>query len=88
VAAGAAAIASGASGPTLNYADPLLDGIPPSYQDASFNIQHSFSPNLTLSVGWAGSFGRHLAGAGVAGLSAVRSIGGAVGKFESQQRRG
>lgn len=66
-AAGAAAIASGASGPTLNYADPLLDGIPPSYQDASFNVQHSFTPNLTLTVAWAGSYGRHLAGAGVAG---------------------
>jgi hypothetical protein len=63
----AAAIGSGASGPTLNYANPLQDGIPPSYQDASFNIQHSFTPNLTLSVGWAGSYGRHLAGAGVAG---------------------
>jgi hypothetical protein len=67
VAAGAAAIASGPSGPTLNYANPLQDGIPPSYQDASFNIQHSFTPNLTLSVGWVASFGRHLAGAGVAG---------------------
>ncbi|MGB6544728.1 MAG: TonB-dependent receptor [Candidatus Acidiferrales bacterium] len=51
----------------MAYANPLQDGIPPSYQDASFNIQHSFTPNLTLTVGWAGSFGRHLAGAGVAG---------------------
>jgi hypothetical protein len=66
-AAGAAAIASGASGPTLNYANPLQDGKPPSYQDASFEIQHSFTPNVTVSVGWVGSFGRHLAGAGVAG---------------------
>jgi hypothetical protein len=67
VSPGAAAIGSGASGPTLNYANPLQDGIPPSYQDASVNIQHSFTPNLTLTVAWAGSFGRHLAGAGVAG---------------------
>jgi hypothetical protein len=67
-APGAAALGSqSTTSVAMAYANPLQDGIPPSYQDASFNIQHSFTPNLTLSVGWVASFGRHLAGAGVAG---------------------
>jgi hypothetical protein len=66
-APGAAAIGSTSTGPTLNYANPLQDGIPPSYQDITFQIQHSFTPNMTLSVAYAGSLAHHLAGAGVAG---------------------
>ena len=66
-APGAAAIGSTSTGPTLNYANPLQDGKPPQYQDFTFDIQHSFTPNLTLSIAYAGSLGHHLAGAGVAG---------------------
>jgi hypothetical protein len=67
-APGAAAIGAGpGTAQTLNYADAHESGIPPSYQDISLDIQHSFTPNMTLSIAYAGSLGHHLAGAGVAG---------------------
>jgi hypothetical protein len=67
-APGAAAIGAGpGTAQTLNYADAHESGIPPSYQDISLGIQHSFTPNMTLGVSYSGSLGHHLAGAGVAG---------------------
>jgi carboxypeptidase family protein/TonB-dependent receptor-like protein len=67
-APGAAAIGSGPGlSVAMNYADPLLDGIPPDYQDITFGVEHSFGSNMSLSVTYSGSLGRHLAGAGVAG---------------------
>ena len=65
---GAAAIgANSTSGQTLTYGDPQKGGQAPQYQDFSFNIQQAFSPNMTLSVAYSGSVGRHLPGAAVAG---------------------
>jgi hypothetical protein len=55
------------SAQTLQYGDPQKGGIAPQYQDWTLNIQHSFSPNMTLSVAYAGTVGHHLPGAGVAG---------------------
>jgi hypothetical protein len=67
-APGAAAVgASPTNNPAFNYPDPILDGIPPSYQNITFQVQHSFTPNMTLSIAYAGSLAHHLAGAGVAG---------------------
>jgi Carboxypeptidase regulatory-like domain/TonB dependent receptor len=67
-APGAAAIGAGpATAQTLVYGEPKEGGIPPDYQDWSLNIQHSFTPNMTLSVAYSASVGRHLPGAGVAG---------------------
>ena len=55
------------SAQTLVYGDPAKGGIAPQYQDWTFNIQHSFTPNMTLSVAYAGTVGHHLPGAAVAG---------------------
>jgi len=55
------------SAQTLVYGDPLKGGIAPQYQDWTLNIQHSFTPNMTLSVAYAGTVGHHLPGAAVAG---------------------
>ncbi len=67
-APGAAAIGAGpTTAQTMSYGDPFIGGIPPNYQDFSLNIQHSFTPNMVLSVAYSGSVGHHLAGAGVAG---------------------
>jgi len=67
-APGAAALGSGSgTSVAINYADPMLDGIPPDYTNVTFDVQHSFTQNMTISVAYSGSFGRHLAGAGVAG---------------------
>jgi hypothetical protein len=67
----AAAGASVGSGPTtaqtVTYGDPDLGGKAPYYEDWSFNIQHSLTPNLLLSVAYSGSAGHFLPGAGVAG---------------------
>jgi hypothetical protein len=67
----AAAGASVGSGPataqTLSYGDPNYGGKPPYYEDWSFNIQHSLTPNLVLSVAYSASAGHWLPGAGVAG---------------------
>ena len=67
----AAAGASVGSGPTtaqtVTYGDPNYGGKAPYYEDWSFNIQHSFTQNLVLSVAYSGSAGHWLPGAGVAG---------------------
>ena len=67
----AAAGASVGSGPTtaqtLTYGDPNFGGKAPYYEDWSFNIQHSFTPNLLLSVAYSASAGHWLPGAAVAG---------------------
>jgi hypothetical protein len=67
----AAAGASVGSGPTtaqtVTYGDPNYGGKAPYYEDWSFNIQHSFTPNLMLSVSYSASAGHWLPGAGVAG---------------------
>ncbi len=67
----AAAGASVGSGPTtaqtVTYGDPNFGGKAPYYEDWSFNIQHSFTPNLVLSVAYSASAGHWLPGAGVAG---------------------
>lgn len=67
----AAAGASVGSGPTtaqtVTYGDPNFGGKAPYYEDWSFNIQHSFTQNLVLSVAYSASGGHWLPGAGVAG---------------------
>jgi len=67
----AAAGASVGSGPTtaqtVTYGDPNFGGKAPYYEDWSFNIQHSFTPNLVLSVAYSASDGHWLPGAAVAG---------------------
>ena len=67
----AAAGASVGSGPTtaqtLTYGDPNYGGKAPYYENWSFNIQHSFTPNLLLTVAYSASAGHWLPGAGVAG---------------------
>jgi hypothetical protein len=59
------------SGPTtaqtVTYGDPNYGGKAPYYEDWSFNIQHSFTPNLVFSVAYSASAGHWLPGAGVAG---------------------
>jgi Carboxypeptidase regulatory-like domain/TonB dependent receptor len=68
LAPGAAAIGAGpTTAQTMVYGDPNIGGIPSSYQDWSLNVQHSFTPNMTFSIAYAGSGGHHLPGAGVAG---------------------
>jgi hypothetical protein len=67
----AAAGASVGSGPTtaqtVTFGDPDFGGKAPYYEDWSFNIQHSFTPDLVLSVAYSASAGHWLPGAGVAG---------------------
>ena len=67
----AAAGASVGSGPTtaqtVTYGDPNFGGKAPYYEDWSFNIQHSFTHDLVLSVAYSASAGHWLPGAGVAG---------------------
>jgi hypothetical protein len=67
----AAAGASVGSGPTtaqtVTYGDPNFGGKAPYYEDWSFNIQHSFTPDLVLSVAYSASAGHWLPGAAVAG---------------------
>jgi hypothetical protein len=67
----AAAGASVGSGPTtaqtVTYGDPDFGGKAPYYEDWSLNIQHSFTPDLVLSVAYSASAGHWLPGAAVAG---------------------
>ncbi len=69
----AAALAAGApwAGPStaigMTYGDPNFGGKAPYYEDWSFNIQHSLTPNLMLSVAYSASAGHWLPGAAVAG---------------------
>lgn len=66
----AAAGASVGAGPTtaqgLTYGDPDNGGKAPYYEDWTFDIQHSFTPNMSLSVAYTGSEGHWLPGATVA----------------------
>ena len=52
---------------TVTYGDPNFGGKAPYYEDWSFNIQHSFTPNLMLSLAYSASAGHWLPGAAVAG---------------------
>jgi hypothetical protein len=69
----AAALAAGApwAGPStaigMTYGDPNFGGKAPYYEDWSFNIQHSLTQNLMLSVAYSASAGHWLPGAAVAG---------------------
>jgi hypothetical protein len=55
------------TGTTMPYGDPQFGGKPPYYEDWSFNVQRSLTPNLQLSIAYSGSVGHWLPGAGVAG---------------------
>ncbi len=69
----ASALAAGApwAGPStaigMTYGDPNFGGKAPYYEDYSFNLQHSLTPNLMLSLAYSASAGHWLPGAGVAG---------------------
>ena len=67
----AAAGASVGSGPTtaqtVTFGDPKYGGKAPYYEDWTFNIQHSITPNTVVSVAYSASAGHWLPGAGVAG---------------------
>ena len=69
----AAATAAGApwAGPStaigMTYGDPNFGGKAPYYENWNFNIQHSLTKNLLLSVAYSASAGHWLPGAGVAG---------------------
>ncbi|MGA2274475.1 MAG: TonB-dependent receptor [Bryobacteraceae bacterium] len=52
---------------TMPYGYPSLSGKPPYYEDWSFNIQHSLTPNLMLSAAYTGTDGHWLPGALVPG---------------------
>ncbi|MGO9256122.1 MAG: TonB-dependent receptor [Bryobacteraceae bacterium] len=64
---GASIGAGPSTGQSLPYGDPNFGGKAPYYEDWSFNIQHSFTPNLLLSVAYSASDGHWLPGASVAG---------------------
>jgi hypothetical protein len=69
----AAALAAGGpwAGPStaiaMSYGDPNFGGKAPYYEDWSFNLQHSLTKNLLLSLAYSGSDGHWLPGAAVAG---------------------
>jgi hypothetical protein len=69
----AAAVAAGApwAGPStavgMTYGDPAFGGKAPYYEDWHFNIQHSITQNLMLSLAYSASAGHWLPGAAVAG---------------------
>jgi hypothetical protein len=52
---------------TITYGDYKLGGKPPYYENWSFGVQRSLTPNMILSATYAGSEGHFLPGAGVAG---------------------
>jgi len=66
-AAGASIGAGPGTAQTVTYGDPNFGGKAPYYEDWSFNIQRSLTPNLLFSVAYSGSAGHWLPGAGVAG---------------------
>jgi len=66
-AAGASIGAGPGTAQTVTYGDPYFGGKAPYYEDWSFNIQRSLTPNLALSVAYSASAGHWLPGAGVAG---------------------
>jgi hypothetical protein len=47
----------------MPYSYPSLSGKAPYYEDWSFNIQHSFTPNLMFSAAYSGTDGHWLPGA-------------------------
>jgi hypothetical protein len=65
--AGASIGAGPGTAQTVTYGDPAFGGKAPYYEDWSFNIQHSITPNLLVSAAYSGSGGHWLPGAGVAG---------------------
>ncbi len=71
ITAAAAAALPFPAGPTtaqtITFGDPNFGGKAPYYEDWSFNIQHSFTPNWMLSVAYSASAGHWLPGAAVAG---------------------
>jgi len=66
-AAAGAPIAGPSTAQTITFGDPELGGKPPYYENWNLNVQHSFTPSLTLSVAYSGSGGHFLPGAGNAG---------------------
>ncbi|HTS63690.1 MAG TPA: TonB-dependent receptor [Candidatus Acidoferrales bacterium] len=66
-AAAGAPIAGPSTAQTITYGDPQIGGKPPYYENWNFNIQRSFTHDLTLSVAYSGSSGHFLPGAGNAG---------------------
>ncbi len=66
-AAGASIGAGPGTAQTLVFGDPNYGGKAPYYEDWSFDIQRSLTPNLLLSVAYSASAGHWLPGAGVAG---------------------
>lgn len=66
-AAGASIGAGPGTAQTVTYGDPNYGGKAPYYEDWSFTIQHSLTPNLALSLAYSASAGHFLPGAGVAG---------------------
>lgn len=63
-AAAGAPIAGPSTAQTITFGDPDLGGKPPYYENWNINIQHSFTPSLTLRVAYSGSSGHFLPGAG------------------------
>lgn len=51
---------------TVTYGDPNNGGKAPYYEDWTLDIQHSFTPNMSLTVAYAGTVGHWLPGATVA----------------------
>ena len=64
---GAAIGAGPSTGQTIAYGDPNYGGKAPYYEDWSFNIQRTLTPNLVLTVAYSASAGHWLPGASVAG---------------------
>jgi Carboxypeptidase regulatory-like domain/TonB dependent receptor len=65
-AAGASVGSGSTTAQTVTYGDPNFSGKAPYYEDWSFNIQHSFTPDLVLSIAYSASAGHWLPGAAVA----------------------
>lgn len=63
-AAAGAPIAGPGTAQTITFGDPDIGGKPPYYENWNINLQHSFTPSLTLSVAYSGSGGHFLPGAG------------------------
>ena len=59
---GAGAFVKSTSG--INYADPYYGDRTPTFYYFNFGFQHSFTPNITLTMNYAGSVTHFVAGAG------------------------
>jgi hypothetical protein len=64
---GAAIGAGPSTGQTIPYGDPNYGGKAPYYEDWSFNVQRTLTPNLVLTVAYSASAGHWLPGASVDG---------------------